>query len=649
MIKYKSARKLNDYFKCRWPTLVCVVFFLACCSSESQTQGSKPYVTLIGLNGSGASIVAEPGTCALGENGRTEFSASGNWIANYQVKDVYQRTTEETALSSVTILAVTKDRVGEGVVWSNIRPLSWSRESDNFYMTDSAGNLLVGGGEIASAGATNHNTVIKFRNLFRSQVLLGGESGFAIFRSRDGSKLHFLDLDSNSAITDVFQLAAEKGRFIDYGVQCAAEENCLIFGEIEDWRGIINVPVTQRQVLLQHIGLKVDRVDLSGGSEIDFIGRLNNGQMAFLRRGEEFRELIISEAVNNGNEKILNLDARLDLKGARIVANGSKILIEDFFGQTYQVSSNGDMVFPKNSHKGTARTISVGPKDQELQYLKTNNKRPRMVVKAETTTTLEISCSQSPSKAGILLDTGISKAILHEALGDYSNNPNGSRPLVLKFHGGPYSSESLFMSQSDSAFVEQGMDVINVNYPGSPGFGTQYVLSGRKGTTRSLDDAIDLVDVAARISGRTYSDIIVFGGSFGSLHALSYNNKISQVDLRVVLNPYCPDTAGKDLSRFSNPFQSWIMLQLQPSSLSNSTPSCGGPGLGDVMIFVSENDAIVSPDIGKKIAVSTAPSQLIVLEGEPHTPSLQAWRRIALIVSRRIRAAQKDKIGELKE
>ena len=631
-------------FRSKFVVFFPICIFILCSCGEAVTESRGRYVTTIGDGETGATIAAKPGSCTLGEIGRTEFSSNGKWIANYVVKDDYQKATFDFPLSTVAIISIEKNQFTQGLAWSNVRPLSWSRISDSFYVSDINGNLLMAKGALNASNKMDDAYAViekKFRSMVESYVLLGGANGFAIFRSKKARTLFFLDLDD--AASEIVELKAHRGRFVDYGVQCSSHQKCIVFGEAEDWSKEKEFPVRRRDIIFKDREAGVQQMELSAGSEIDFIGWLRNGQIAFLARGANFRQLVLTEPKKPVTEVTVNPKLLVDLKSARLVSNGTRIIVEDFFGQTSLVTQDGNLISDPSSNQKMFKTIDLNGDNSELQYLKFENELPRLLLKKEGTKAINFSCSSLPSRAGVPLSTTKSNAVLHRASITKAPAAGSKRPLILKFHGGPYTAESAFESESDEAFLALGMDVMDVNYPGTPGYGTQYVMSGKQGTEQSLSDALDLIKLAEQAAGYSYSAIAVLGGSFGSLHALSANKNVKKIDLRVVLNPFCPKIEEPDFDRSTNPFQAWIMHLLQPSSQSTSLPSCGGSDVGDVMIFVSKNDDVVSPETGKRIAALTPRSELFVLEGEGHTPSSRAWKEIAATVYKKIKSIQLKK------
>ena len=106
--------------------------------------------------------------------------------------------------------------------------------------------------------------------------------------------------------------------------------------------------------------------------------------------------------------------------------------------------------------------------------------------------------------------------------GDYAAPEGEKPPLIVISHGGPTSAADSSLDLRKQFWTSRGFGVLDVNYGGSSGFGTEY--------RRRLNDNWGIVDVDDCINGANYlveqgladaDRLIIRGGSAGGLHYTS--------------------------------------------------------------------------------------------------------------------------------
>lgn len=98
----------------------------------------------------------------------------------------------------------------------------------------------------------------------------------------------------------------------------------------------------------------------------------------------------------------------------------------------------------------------------------------------------------------------------------------GTRPMVMLVHGGPWSRDSWGFNPWHQWLADRGYAVLSVSYRGSTGFGKAYTNAGdREWGGRMQDDLLDGVDWAIRNNIADPKRIAIMGASYGGYATLT--------------------------------------------------------------------------------------------------------------------------------
>jgi dipeptidyl aminopeptidase/acylaminoacyl peptidase len=104
---------------------------------------------------------------------------------------------------------------------------------------------------------------------------------------------------------------------------------------------------------------------------------------------------------------------------------------------------------------------------------------------------------------------------------DFQPDPNELPPLIVKVHGGPTSATTTALSLNTQFWTSRGYCVVDVNYGGSSGYGTEYRnrLKGQWGIV-DLDDAVNAAAYLSKSGRVDGAKMAISGGSAGGYTAL---------------------------------------------------------------------------------------------------------------------------------
>ncbi len=115
----------------------------------------------------------------------------------------------------------------------------------------------------------------------------------------------------------------------------------------------------------------------------------------------------------------------------------------------------------------------------------------------------------------------------------------GTRPLLIMIHGGPNLSYLQALRPELEVFLEFGIDVLQLNYLGSSGYGARYASE----VSAAVDDVVDAVQLAAEESGYQRQKIFLFGDSYGAGLTLKAAERLGELG-GVILISYLGDVDG---------------------------------------------------------------------------------------------------------
>jgi dipeptidyl aminopeptidase/acylaminoacyl peptidase len=103
-------------------------------------------------------------------------------------------------------------------------------------------------------------------------------------------------------------------------------------------------------------------------------------------------------------------------------------------------------------------------------------------------------------------------------------NPNvAQRGAILMVHGGPHGPFDRFGYDADAQFMASlGLNVLQVNFRGSGGYGKDFERAGYKEWGRAMqDDLTDTVEWAKKNGFAANDQVCIYGGSYGGYAALA--------------------------------------------------------------------------------------------------------------------------------
>jgi dipeptidyl aminopeptidase/acylaminoacyl peptidase len=109
-------------------------------------------------------------------------------------------------------------------------------------------------------------------------------------------------------------------------------------------------------------------------------------------------------------------------------------------------------------------------------------------------------------------------------LNGYLTLPNNVKnpPVVLYPHGGPFARDSQYFDSYVQMFANQGYAVLQVNFRGSTGFGSEYKTAGYHQWGKKMQtDLIDAMDWLKETKQADTANACIVGGSYGGYAALA--------------------------------------------------------------------------------------------------------------------------------
>ena len=210
---------------------------------------------------------------------------------------------------------------------------------------------------------------------------------------------------------------------------------------------------------------------------------------------------------------------------------------------------------------------------------------------------------------------------------DYEAPPGEKPPLVVHSHGGPTSAYSTSFNLHTQFYASRGIAIIEVNYGGSTGYGTEYRrrLNGQWGVV----DVDDCVNAARYLVDRGLADerhVAVSGGSAGgytTLAALTMRNYFKAGANHFGLSdlvPFAKDThkfESRYLDSLIGPFPEREDLYRERSPLTHidnlHCPLIVFQGLEDKVVPPNQSELIVEAARRKGLTVA-----YLAFEGEQH-------------------------------
>jgi len=200
-------------------------------------------------------------------------------------------------------------------------------------------------------------------------------------------------------------------------------------------------------------------------------------------------------------------------------------------------------------------------------------------------------------------------------------------PLIVLSHGGPTSSARSSFDPTVQFWTNRGFAVVDVNYGGSTGFGTEYRnrLKGNWGIT----DTQDCVEAAKYLAENGFADsdrLIIKGGSAGgytTLCALTWHNIFAAGISRYGVADL--ETLARDTHKFESkyldsligpwPEESGIYIERSPIHHTHllSTPMIILQGTEDAVVPPAQAESLV-----RSLASANIPHSYLLFEGEGH-------------------------------
>lgn len=206
--------------------------------------------------------------------------------------------------------------------------------------------------------------------------------------------------------------------------------------------------------------------------------------------------------------------------------------------------------------------------------------------------------------------------------------PEGERPpLVVLSHGGPTSSARGGLNLSIQYWTQRGFAVVDVNYGGSTGYGTEFrnALDGQWGVV----DVEDCIAAARHLASSGLVDVerwAIKGGSAGgytTLAALTFHDDFAAGISRYGIGDL--ETLARDTHKFESryldrligPYPQRADLYRERSPI-NSVERLNTP----MLILQGDEDPVVPPNQAQAMADALAergvPHALLMFEGESH-------------------------------
>ena len=210
---------------------------------------------------------------------------------------------------------------------------------------------------------------------------------------------------------------------------------------------------------------------------------------------------------------------------------------------------------------------------------------------------------------------------------DFQGPPNTSPPLLVKSHGGPTQAAQVGLDYNIQYWTSRGFAVVDVNYSGSTGYGTEYRnrLKGEWGVL----DVQDCIGAALYLSGQGLVDknkLCISGGSAGgytTLSALTFHNVFAAgashygVSDLIGLAEETHKFESRYLDQLVGPYPSAHDLYVRRSPRYHinqlNCPIILFQGTEDRIVPQSQSDLMYQAVLSRKIPVS-----YLLFEGEQH-------------------------------
>lgn len=222
-----------------------------------------------------------------------------------------------------------------------------------------------------------------------------------------------------------------------------------------------------------------------------------------------------------------------------------------------------------------------------------------------------------------------------ETIHGYLTLPAGDRktglPLVVMPHGGPFVRDSWQCNQMVQFLANRGYAVLQMNFRGSPGYGTEFYRKGKREIGRGMQD--DIEDGTRWAIAKKIADpgrIAVVGGSYGgyaALFALGHNPELYRCGVSIAgvtdWTDIIKERKGEEYKYAYRHFREWIgdpkldfLATVSPVNFANKITV-------PVFIVHGKDDRTVPPKQARKMvdALEKAgrPPQTLYFSGEGHS------------------------------
>ena len=212
--------------------------------------------------------------------------------------------------------------------------------------------------------------------------------------------------------------------------------------------------------------------------------------------------------------------------------------------------------------------------------------------------------------------------------------PGGGKtglPLVVLPHGGPFVRDSWQFHPLVQFLASRGYAVLQMNFRGSPGYGTEFYRKGRREIGRGMQN--DIEDGTRWAIAQGFADpgrIAIVGASYGgyaALHALGHNPELYRCGVSIAgvtdWTDIIKERKGEEYRYAYLHFREWIGDPKLEFLTGASPVNFAGKITAPVFIAQGKDDRIVPPKQARKMEAALAragrPPQALYFSNEGHS------------------------------